>query len=307
MKLRIIFAATAPIACPLLQAVADDSRFDVPLVVTNPDKPAGRTMAEQPSATKQLAEQLKLPVFQPADINAAGSVKKLRETGADFMVVMAYGQLLGEAVLGLPRHACVNMHASLLPRHRGASPIQSTLLAGDRETGISVMRMVKKMDAGPVYAAFHIPIAPDETALTLHDKLGKLAARKAPAALRAIAKGALAEAQDESLATYCGKIRKADGKINWKEDAKTIARRVRAYAGWPGTHTFFDGQRLKIIQAVFCETPGKPGLVFTLNDKVLVGAESGSVEIKKVQPEGKGIQMIHEFMRGHTGFSGAQL
>ncbi|MFH0820202.1 MAG: methionyl-tRNA formyltransferase, partial [Candidatus Peregrinibacteria bacterium] len=218
--MNLIVAATGDIAVPMLKALSADKRFSIGLVITGVDRPAGRKMELTPSAIKRAAETLGLSVFQPESMNEESSIQKLKAFAPDLMLVMAYGQILSEEVLAIPRLGCVNVHASLLPRHCGASPVQSALLEGDSKTGISVMHMAKAMDAGPVYESFQVRITSDDNAITLSNQLARLAAEKVPEVLSAIVAGkGSPKPQDESRATFCKKISKADGQIVWSEPA----------------------------------------------------------------------------------------
>lgn len=299
---------TGAIGAPLLRALASDKRFEVRLVVSQPDKPAGRKLELQPTPIKAEALKLGLPVFQPAKVNLPDSLDEIRKHKPEMIVLMAYGKLLKKDLLNIPPKGPINAHASLLPKHRGASPIQSSLLAGDPKTGISVMRMEEGMDTGPVYAQFELPIADEDNALTLSDKLAKLTAERMPDALANIADGSLkAKPQDESQSTFCTLIEKTDGEINWNEPATAIARKVRAYAGWPGTHTFWEGKRLKILKAKTSDLPtsDKAGTADEKEGRIVVATGRGSLELLEVQMEGKKAQPITEFTKGQKGFVGS--
>lgn len=307
-KIKIIFIGTADIGSPLLQSLAEDDRFEVSLVITQIDKPAGRKMELKESPIKQKAHELGIEVFQPDDINSSESMARIGKTKADMIVLMAYGQILKSEILDMPEYGCINVHASLLPKHRGASPIQQSLLHGDEETGISIMKMVEKMDAGPVFATSKIPIADDDNAVMLHDKLAKLTAKKTPDVLyEIVVDGLEAHHQDHQRATYCQKIHKADGAIDWSEPAETIAAKVRAFAGWPGTHTFWDGRRIKILSAKPYAYDGteSPGTVIRQGNAVLVVCKKDALLLEEVQMEGKNPQPISEFIKGYEGFVGS--
>ena len=301
-KIKIIFVGTDAIGCELLRRLS--KLFDVCLVVTGQDKPAGRKLQLQPPPVKLTAEELGLEVFQPIDINADLSVRRLANLNPDMIVTMAYGQILSRAVLDIPKTACLNVHASLLPKYRGASPVQAALLNLDRKTGISLMKMESQMDAGPVYRRFELPIAGNDTGRTLTDKLATLAAEQIPRALIDVADGLQSEAQDEKKATYCGKISKADGRIDWHQPAREILARMRAFDPWPGTFTFFGDKRLKIISAKLHEsTGGEPGLV--KRDGII--CQDGVIEPLELQIEGGNLQSLHDFINGHPDFIGSVL
>ncbi|MBN2306901.1 methionyl-tRNA formyltransferase [Candidatus Peregrinibacteria bacterium] len=301
-KIKIIFVGTDAIGSELLRSLS--RLFDVSLVVTGQDKPAGRKLQLQPSPIKLTAEELNIEVFQPIDINADLSVRRLANLNSDMLVVMAYGQILSPTILSIPKMACLNVHASLLPKYRGASPIQAALLNLDKKTGISLMKMVSKMDAGPVYRQFEIPIAPSDTGQTLTGQLAKLSAKEIPKVLLEVESGLAPVPQDESKATYCGKISKADGQINWKRPVKEILAQIRAFDPWPGTYTFFEGKRLKILAAGLHEgTGGDPGLV--KRDGIV--CQDGIIEPLELQIEGGTVQSLHDFINGHPDFIGSRL
>lgn len=302
-KIKIIFVGTDLVGSELLRKLS--KLFEVALVVTGQDKPAGRKLQLQPSPIKLVAEELGLEVFQPIDINADLSVRRLANLSPDMMVVMAYGQILSREVLDIPRIACLNVHASLLPKYRGASPIQASILNMDRKTGVSLMKMVSKMDAGPVYKQFELPIGVGDTGQTLSDKLAKLSAEEIPKALIGVENGLEAEPQDESKVTYCGKISKADGLIDWNRPANEIMAQMRAFDPWPGTYTFFDNKRLKVLSAETREgaPSGEPGLV--KRDGIV--CQDGMILPLELQMEGAKVQSLHDFINGHANFIGSIL
>ncbi|MFH0837913.1 MAG: methionyl-tRNA formyltransferase [Patescibacteria group bacterium] len=302
-KLKIIFAGTDGVGAELLRKIS--KLFDVVLVVTGQDKPAGRKLQLQPSPVKLVAEELELEVFQPLDINADLSVRRLANLNPDIILVMAYGQILSREVLDIPKIACLNVHASLLPKYRGASPIQASILNMDKKTGISLMKMVRQMDSGPVYRQFTLGIAANDTAQSLADKLAKLAAGEVPRVLFEIESGLQPEDQNEAKATYCGKISKADGQIDWSRPAGEIMARMRAFDPWPGSYSFFEGKRLKILSAETREGhfSGDPGMV--LRDGIVCG--DGLIHTLELQIEGGNAQSLHDFINGHPDFIGTQL
>lgn len=307
-KIRLIYIGTSAISAPLLRALAKDDRFTVALAVTAPDLPAGRKLKLQPSPVKQAAQELILSIFQPTDINAEESLSKMRQLKPDFLVLMAYGKILSREVLEIPGRGCLNLHPSLLPCWRGATPVQSALLAGEPETGVSVMQMVERMDAGPVYAQLTIPIAPDDNGISLSEKLARLAAEKTPEVLIEIFEGKRkAEPQNEKQASYCSKITKSDGQIDWNEPAESIARKIRAYAGWPGTYTMWEGKMLKIIEGKVVADSYPAGHVLAAAEKMLVGTGKECLDLITVQLEGKKALLIREFIKGYPSFIGSTL
>lgn len=300
-KISLIFIGSAAIGAPLLEALAQDERFEVRLVITQQDRPAGRKLELTMPAIKAKGKELGLKIEQPADINDPRFLSQLKKNPPDLIVLMAYGQILKKELLSLPRLGCINVHASLLPRYRGASPLQQCLLEQDKQTGISIMRMTEKMDAGPVYETFTIPFSAEDNALTLTEKIADLTARKTPGVLADIAGNRLTpRPQEESAATYCAKIKKTDGLISWNEDAETISAKIRAYAGWPGTYTFFKGKRLKILSgtAIGHEGGEPAGTVIKKDHRIMVKTKKGALLLGEVQLEGKKPQAILEFVKG---------
>ncbi len=302
-KIKIIFVGTDSVGCELLRTLS--KLFDVVLVVTGQDKPAGRKLQLQPSSIKLVAEELGLEVFQPIDINADLSIRRMANLNPDMIVVMAYGHILSREVLDIPSIDCLNVHASLLPKYRGASPIQASILNMDSKTGISLMKMVSKMDAGPVYKQFVLNIDHSDTAIALSDKLAKLSAEEIPKALIEVEGGLQPDEQEESRVTYCGKISKADGLIDWNRPVKEIMAQMRAFDPWPGTYTTFDSKRLKILTAEISEgvPDGEPGMV--KRDGIVCA--DGLIRPLELQIEGGNSQSLHDFINGHPDFIGTQL
>ncbi|MGH2537541.1 MAG: methionyl-tRNA formyltransferase, partial [Candidatus Promineifilaceae bacterium] len=239
---RIVFMGTPAFALKPLETLL--ATHAVVGVVSQPDRPAGRGRALQPPPVKRLAEEAGVPVYQPRSLKSEEAAAPLRAWAPDLIVVAAFGQILRPHVLDLPPHGCLNLHASLLPRWRGASPIQHAILAGDTESGISLMRMDLGLDTGPVYAQRGLPLRPDETAASLHDRLSRLAAGMLAAYLGDILAGRLpAVPQDDSTASNAPLIRKADGRLDWSQPAAALERRVRAMTPWPGVYTDWDGRQ----------------------------------------------------------------
>lgn len=298
--MRIVFCGTGEIGLPAFKAILDESVYDVAGVVTQPDKPAGRDMKPRASAIKTLALERGIEVFQPARIRSPEAVTMLRAWRPDVMVVVAYGQILSREVLDLPRFGCLNLHASLLPRHRGASPIQSAMLAGDNETGITVMWMNEGLDTGDILLAETLHISPTETAGELHDRLADLAGPCLLKALEMIATGTAPRIpQREDIATHCTKLQKTDGFIDWREPATALALRVRAMAPWPGAFTSIGGRVLKIQKAAVVKGDGEPGTVLQVGPEALViAAGTGALALETVQLEGRKCMETAVFLRG---------
>ena len=294
---RCVFMGTPELAVPALRVLA--RRTEVGCVVTQPDRPAGRGRSLRPPPVKLAAQELDLPVWQPETLRGAEGEARLH--GADLFVVMAYGELLRQPVLDLPTGACVNLHASLLPRWRGASPLQAALRAGDRETGVSVMRMVRALDAGPVYLREHLPLAPDATLPWLHDAIADCAAQALERFLAAWP-GITAEPQDETAVTWCGKLSTADGRLDVTRPAVELARQVRAYHPVPGCWLAVGDDRLRIHQA-HAETGAhglQPGATTIHGRHPAVACGEGLLVLDRLQPPGRAAMDGVAWLNGHT-------
>ncbi|EGV33687.1 Methionyl-tRNA formyltransferase [Thiorhodococcus drewsii AZ1] len=290
-RLKVIFAGTPEFAVPSLAAlIAAD--LDVVAVYTQPDRPAGRGRKLQMSPVKELALNASIPVFQPLSLKRdPDAVAQLRSLDADLMVVVAYGLLLPTDVLDAPRLGCVNVHASLLPRWRGAAPIQRSVLEGDATTGVCIMRMEAGLDTGPVYHRVETPIAPRETGGSLHDRLSTLGAEALTAALPGIADGSTEpEPQDDTAATYAHKLSKEEAAIDWSLSATAIERQIRAFDPWPVAQTQLDGETLRIwdAEAENDTDSAPPGTVLdTGKSGIRVATGAGQLRITRLQPSGK--------------------
>ena len=247
--MKIIFAGTPEFAVPPLQALAG-SLHSIVGVYTQPDRPAGRGRAVQPGAVKQCALSLRQPVFQPRSLRDADAQAELAALKPDLMIVVAYGLILPPAVLSLPRYGCINIHASLLPRWRGAAPIQRAILAGDQETGITIMQMDAGLDTGPMLLQLGCPIEPEDSAQALHDRLAKLGVDALLRTLPMIESGnARPQPQPEQGVTYASKLEKQEALLDWHQGAQELARRVRAFNPWPVAHGVLDGKSVRIWRA----------------------------------------------------------
>jgi methionyl-tRNA formyltransferase len=307
---RIVFAGTPPFAAAALDALAE-AGHDIVLVLTQPDRPAGRGMKLTPSAVKQAALARNLLVYQPASLKTPESQAELAAAAADVMVVAAYGLILPQAVLDLPRLGCLNIHASLLPRWRGAAPIQRAILAGDAETGITIMQMDAGLDTGAMLAKTVVPIDETDTAASLHDALAAAGAAAIVATL-ANYDALVPEKQDESQATYAAKLSKDEARLDWSLPADALARAVRAYNPAPGAWTLLDGAPLKIwaAQAVAGTTQSseQPGEVLRADaDGLLVACGSGALALHEVQPAGSKRMSATAFVAGRPLPPGTRL
>ncbi|GCE47654.1 methionyl-tRNA formyltransferase [Thermosporothrix hazakensis] len=322
--LRIIYMGTPQFAVPALEALVQHSApgkllpegYEIATVITRPDKPAGRGRGILFSPVKQAALAHHLPVWQPGSFKKAANREELAAYKADLYIVAAFGQILPQAVLDQPRYGTLNIHASLLPKYRGADPIAESILQGDTETGVSIMLLDAGIDTGPVLLRRSIPIAEDDTTGTLTGKLAELGAKALLEALpRWIAGEIQPEPQDEERASHTRMLQKEDGLIDWTKPAGVIARQVRAYSPWPGTYTYWRGKLLKIhaAKAVALEPakPVPPGTVAVREEAghVYMGVVTGSsyLLIKQLQLEGKKAMSTEEFLRGYRQIVGEVL
>ena len=285
--MRLIFAGTPEFAAQALAALIA-AGHDIPLVLTQPDRPAGRGMKLKASPVKELALRHGLRVEQPERLKDAAAWAPIVEARADLMIVAAYGLILPQGVLDIPRLGCVNIHASLLPRWRGAAPIQRAIEAGDSETGITLMQMDAGLDTGAMLSRAALPILADDTAGGLHDKLALLGAREIVALLPRLEAGAVrAEAQDDNLATYAKKIGKADAAVDWRRPAGEIDRQVRAFNPAPGAFASWQGEAIKLWRARPAEGRGAPGeIVAVERDAVRVACGEGALDLLELQKAG---------------------
>lgn len=303
--MNIVFAGTPEFAAIALQALLD-ARHHVPLVLTQPDRARGRGRRVQFSAVKRLAMERGLAVLQPPTLRDRAVHAAIQSAAPDAMVVAAYGLLIPRAILDLPRRGAINIHASLLPRWRGATPIQRALIAGDAVTGISIMQMDEGLDTGPIVLQEAIPMAPQDTARTLHDRLAALGARLIVDALAARREP---QPQATSGVTYATKIERSEARIDWSENAALIERKVRAFDPEPGAHTTCDGEMLKLWR-VRTQTgeSGKPGVVLEAGAHgVLVACGTDALWLVEVQRPGGRRLPIEAFVAGHPVSRGAQL
>jgi methionyl-tRNA formyltransferase len=313
---RIVFMGTAEFAVPSLEHLILN-QYQVGAVYTQPDKPAGRGHFLTPSPVKKTALTWNLPVEQPLTLKKAEVVEQLAEIYPDVIVVAAFGQILPQPVLDIPRYGCINIHPSLLPRWRGASPVAAAILAGDESTGVSIMLLDKGMDTGPVLARIEVPIAAQDTTGSLTSKLSLAAAPLLREALERYLESELTpQPQDNNKATYCGQISKEEGAIDWHLPAIDIWRRVRAFQPWPGCYTGWLGKRLGIIEAVPVpgETTLEAGRVVALAPttgevQAAFGVHTGNgiLGVVRVQLEGRRAMTAVEFLRGQREFIGTIL
>ena len=312
--MRLIFLGTGGIGVPTLRSLLESQEHHVLACVTQPDKPAGRHQETVESPIKKLAMEHHVPVFQPVKIRERSAIEQLRFLRPDVIVVMAYGQILPGEILRIPPLACLNLHASLLPRHRGAAPIQAAIMSGDRESGITVMYMAAGLDTGDILLHKRLSIGRRETGGTLHDRLAKLA----PAALAealTLLKGGRAPRipQDTALATYAPKLQRENGEINWADSREQIERVIRAMNPWPGAYTFLPtaegARKLKVFSCIqHTKKLGAPGVVARADKNgLLVAAAEGGVLLREVQLEGKKRMTARDFLLGTSVMPGTVL
>lgn len=302
-SLRILFMGTSDFAVPALEAL-QKAGYAIALVVTQPDKPAGRGLDLKASPVKKKAQELGLSVFQPEKVRTSEAVETLKKTGADVAVVAAYGQILPSSVLQLPKTACLNIHGSILPKYRGAAPIHYAVIAGEKETGVTIMYMNEKMDEGDALLIKTTPIGPEETTGEVHDRLAVLGAQGLLEALKLLEQGkAPRTPQDASKASYAPSIKREFCKLDWKSPASRIHNRVRGLSPWPGAETSWGGMELKVHKALLATQKGKPGEVLEVSKEgVVVGAGVDSIRLIEIQPPGKKKMTAYDFTLGHPNF-----
>jgi methionyl-tRNA formyltransferase len=309
--MRILFIGTGDIGLPSLEWLLSTPKHEVVGVITQPDKPAGRKLVLTPPEVKVRALAAGLTVLQPPKIRYI--VDELKSFQADVAVVVAYGQILPRTVLDVPRLACLNIHASLLPRHRGASPIQAVIREGDAETGVTIMFMDEGLDTGDILLMDAMPILPTDTGGVLHDKLALAAPASLERALDLIAAGHPPRTpQDNALTTHCGKLKREDGRLDWTRSAEALERLIRAYNPWPGTSCLLpDGKPLKVHRATIIEGEACPlaGTIVSADPKVglIISCGTGLLKLEEVQAEGGKRLPAADFLRGHTLEVGTRL
>ncbi len=309
---NIIFMGSPQFAVPTLEALVHD--HDLLAVFTRPDKPAGRRKLLTAVPVKHWADAHHLPIYQPASLRKdAAAVETIRDLRPDVIVVAAYGLILPQSVLDIPPFGCLNVHASLLPRHRGAAPIASAILAGDSETGITIMQMEAGLDTGPMLAVAREPIRSGDTTQSLSDRLATLGAQLMSEMLPKYLHGEI-EPQPQWIggATYSPKINKTDALIDWDKTASEIDRRVRAYTPWPGTYTFWNGSMLKVLKTTISTRRSangeRTGKVIRLDDgSVGVTTGKGIIVLTEIQLAGRKAMRAEDFVRGQPAIINAQL
>ena len=310
--MRLLFIGTGDIGLPSLEWLLNTPKHEVAAVITQPDKPAGRKLVLTPPEVKVRAQAAGLTVLQPPKIRTI--VEELKAFDADVAVVVAYGQILPRSVLDVPRLACLNIHASLLPKYRGASPIQAAIRSGDAETGVTIMYMDEGLDTGDVLLMDTLPILPSDTGGILHDKLALAAPASLEKALDLIKAGnPPRKPQDHALSSHCGKLKREDGRLDWSRTATELERLISAYNPWPGTNCGLpDGKPLKVHRATFIEGADAcplPGTIVSTDPKagLIITCGQGLLRLDEVQTEGGKRLLAADFLRGHPLKIGARL
>ena len=303
--MRIVFIGTGEIGVPTLRALLD-SEHEIVAVVTQPDKPVGREQSIEPPPIKKAligrARPPGVPILQPGRIKNPQTIEEIRRLTPDVIVVVAYGQILPRDVLEIPRLPCLNLHASPLPRWRGAAPVQAAIAAGDCETGITVMYMDEGLDTGDIQLQRNVEILPNDTGGSLHDRLAQIAPETLLESLRLLAAGSAPRIpQDNARATYAPKLKREHGQIDWSESAEAIARKIRAYYPWPGAFMKVGDQNLKIFSASIVDLNGQPGEILRSDKDLIVATGKGALSLVEVQLEGKRRMTAAELLRGHSG------
>ncbi len=312
--LRVLFFGTAKLACPTLAAILRDPAFTLVAVVTQPDRPQGRELKLKPSPVKTLALQSGIAVFQPGQCRDPAFVDQVRAAQPDLIVVAAYGQILPPALLDLPKHGCLNVHASLLPRHRGAAPIQWAILQGDAETGVTIMRMDPGLDTGDILSQRATPVCDADDAPTLHDRLAAMGAALLIESVPDYVAGRLKpRPQPAEGVTHARKITKGDGRLDWNQPATVLWRRVRAFVPWPGAYTFVICERRPLLLKLWCASaepaaPSAPGTVISADHAgLLIACGEGALRVFEIQREGGRRLPASEFLAGNPLHPGMKL
>jgi len=306
--MRVVFMGTPEFALPTLAGLID-GEVRIVGVFTQPDRPKGRGRKLEASPVKQLALEQGLPVFQPQRLREKDSIKQVRELRPELIVVVAYGQILPQEVLDIPKYGCINVHASLLPRHRGAAPINRAIIEGDPMAGVTTMLMDAGLDTGAMLVKRSLSVFPNEDAGQLHDRLAQLGRDAMDETLARLCSGTLnPEKQEDRCSTYAPMLKKEDGLIDWSRPAAAIHNQVRGLYPWPGAFTYLDGEVLKIADTRITQDGGEPGQILA-TDKcgVIVACGEGSVQIRKLQLPGKRMLAAADFVRGAKIQSGCNL
>lgn len=309
-KIRIIYMGSSEFAVPILDKLIKDN-FDIPIVYTQPDKPFGRTKKLKPTPVKSYALKHRLSIADPENLSSEDQFEKIKSIKPDIILVCSYGNIIPSSILDIPTYAAINIHASLLPKLRGSSPIQYAILEGLKETGITFIKMDEKIDHGPILAQTKVPVYNNDNAASLHDRLAKSAVESVVKVLENVIDNKINPTiQNHSLATFTKKISRDDGLIDWSKSVDEISRSIRAYSPWPGSFTYIsDGtslKRLKIISASKSETsvipPTKTPTFLEKNSNLYISSPSGSLLLKRVQVAGKKAMPAIDFHKGYNHY-----
>jgi methionyl-tRNA formyltransferase len=304
--LKVIFMGTPEFACPTLQTLIDRDE-QVVAVVTQPDRPKGRGQRLMPPPVKELARRHAIPVYQPVKVRDPAVIEVLRDLAPDVIVVVAFGQILPKALLEIPPLGCINVHASLLPRYRGAAPLNWCLINGETETGVTTMLMDVGLDTGPMLLKQSTPIGEDEDIVSLHDRMSVMGAELLSETLGRLTAGTIVpQEQDGSQSCYAPMLKKEDGRIDWNRDARSIHNQVRGLAAWPVAFTVLDGQPLKVYRSRVAGGDGSPGTVLCADRQgIEVACRQGSLIIEELQLAGKKRLDAASFLAGYAITAGA--
>jgi methionyl-tRNA formyltransferase len=305
MKVKIVFIGTSSFACPALNALSKDKAFELLGVITQPDKEKGRNLELEPPPVKTLAQRLNLEIFQPEKIKDQPAIEKVKKWNPDIIIVAAYGQILPDAIINIPKFGCLNIHASLLPKYRGAAPIQWAILNGETSTGVTIMKIAPELDAGDIIAQAEIPILSSDNSQTLHDRLANLGAKLIVETIPLYINGSIKpEPQDHSKAIYARKLTKEDGIIDWSLSATALWNKVRAFNPWPGAFTFIPTNEKPVMLKIWEATPEEgsfnpPGTIIKADKEAfMVSCGSGLLNLTTVQLEGRKKMSWPEFLNG---------
>jgi methionyl-tRNA formyltransferase len=311
MKMKIVFFGTPDFSVPFLQALMSEPTFDIAAAVSQPDKPSGRGKTVEPTPIKVVANSVGIQVLQPATLRSTEAIEALSALEADIFVVVAYGKIIPQTVLDIPKLGCLNVHPSLLPKYRGPSPMQTAIASGDAATGVTIMLLDAGMDTGPILSFVNIALDADETLASLEKKVQEQGAPFLVETIKRYAGGEITPLpQDESRATVTKLLEREDGRVNWTETMAAIERKSRAYQPWPGLWTVWqraEPLRLKILRVVPSDFKADlpSGTVTTKNGRLFVDCSDGTLEILELQPEGKPAMPTAAFLAGYSDVSGA--
>ena len=302
--MKIVFFGSSEFSIPVLEAILS-SKYAVSQVITTPDRKKGRGQKIASSIVKTFSEERRLPVLTPEKLSMLEVVEKIKRAAPDFLIIASYGKMVPKSIFSIPKIASLNVHPSLLPKYRGASPIQSAILNGDTETGVSIAEVTSELDSGDIFAQMKTKIGENENAFELSDRLSKMAGKLLLEVIHQFEAGKISRtSQDSSKSVYAGKINKEAGKIDWRESAIKIHNQIRAYYPWPGALTLFHGKRLKILKAQVVESSAKqektPGTILKIDSGggIQIQTQTGILELLRLQPEGRREMSASEFARG---------